>query len=72
MYVGSVVPGGGAFEVAAYSTLTSSEFMKTVPGRAKYGVKVGHAFEWVCLYCVAMVTVGVCGGPIGNTQDVGS
>ncbi len=42
MSVGSVVPGGGAYEVAAYATLTSSEFMASVPGRAKYGVKVGH------------------------------
>ena len=37
---GSVVPGAGAFEVAAYSALTSSEFMNTVRGRSKYGVKV--------------------------------
>ena len=38
---GSVVPGAGAFELAAYSALTSSEFMNTVKGRSKYGVKVG-------------------------------
>lgn len=37
---GSVVPGGGAFEVAAYVALTSTEFLSTVAGRAKYGVKV--------------------------------
>eukprot|EP00731_Ephydatia_muelleri_P023039 Em0015g622a len=36
---GSVVPGAGAFELAAYSALTSSEFMNTVKGRSKYGVK---------------------------------
>ena len=37
---GSVVPGAGAFEVVAHSVLTSAEFMNTVQGRAKYGVKV--------------------------------
>lgn len=36
---GSVIPGGGAYEIAAYVSLTSSEFMSTIPGRAKYGVK---------------------------------
>lgn len=41
---GSVVPGAGAFEVVANSILTSAEFMNTVKGRAKYGVKVW----WVC------------------------
>ena len=40
MFAGSVVPGGGAYEVAAYAALTSDEFMSTIPGRAKYGVKV--------------------------------
>ena len=41
MYLlGSVIPGGGAYEIAAYVSLTSSEFMSTIPGRAKYGVKV--------------------------------
>ena len=39
-YTGCVVPGGGAFEVAAYTSLSSSEFLATVSGRAKYGVKV--------------------------------
>ena len=38
---GSVVPGAGAFEVAAHAALTSAEFMNSVYGRAKYGVKVG-------------------------------
>ena len=38
---GSVVPGAGAFEVAAHAALTSAEFMNSVHGRAKYGVKVG-------------------------------
>ena len=37
---GSVVPGAGAFEVVAHSALTAPEFMNTVTGRAKYGVKV--------------------------------
>ena len=36
----SVVPGGGAFEVAVNAALTSPEFMNSVQGRAKYGVKV--------------------------------
>ena len=36
-----VVPGGGAFEVAAHAALTSAEFLNTVQGRAKFGVKVG-------------------------------
>ena len=35
-----VVPGGGAFEVAAHAALTSAEFLSTVPGRAKFGVRV--------------------------------
>ena len=37
---GSVVPGAGAFEVAAHAALTSAEFMNSVQGRAKYGIKV--------------------------------
>ncbi len=37
---GSVVPGAGAFEVAAHAALTSNEFVNSVKGRAKYGVKV--------------------------------
>ena len=37
---GSVVPGGGAYEVAIYSALTSTDFLSSVPGRAKFGVKV--------------------------------
>ena len=36
----SVVPGGGAFEVAVNAALTSPEFMNSVQGRVKYGVKV--------------------------------
>ncbi len=43
---GSVVPGGGAFEVVAHSALTSTEFLNTVKGRAKYGVKVRDHFSW--------------------------
>jgi T-complex protein 1 subunit zeta len=35
----SVVPGGGAFEVAVHAALTSAEFLNTVPGRAKFGVR---------------------------------
>lgn len=38
----SVVPGGGAFEVAAQAALTSPEFLASVQGRAKYGVKVSR------------------------------
>ena len=37
---GSVVPGAGAFEVAAHAALTSAEFLNSVKGRAKYGVRV--------------------------------
>lgn len=35
-----VVPGAGAFEVAAHAALTAAEFMNTISGRAKFGVKV--------------------------------
>ena len=35
-----IVPGAGAFEVAAYAALTAAEFINTIPGRAKFGVKV--------------------------------
>lgn len=35
---GSVVPGGGAFQVAAARRLTSDEFGKQVKGKAKWGV----------------------------------
>ena len=45
-----VVPGAGAFEVAAHAKLTSAEFMSTVPGRAKYGVKVINI-----LLCIGIV-----------------
>ena len=31
---------GGAFEVAAHAALTAAEFINTVPGRAKFGVRV--------------------------------
>ena len=41
---GSVVPGGGAFEVAVNSALTSADFMNSVQGRAKYGVKVSTIY----------------------------
>ncbi|WPG98031.1 t-complex protein 1 subunit zeta [Acrodontium crateriforme] len=34
----SVVPGGGAFQVACAARLTSDEFQKTVKGKAKWGV----------------------------------
>ena len=36
----SVVPGGGAFEIVAHDALTSAEFLNSVQGRAKFGVKV--------------------------------
>ena len=35
---GSVVPGGGAFQVACAAHLNSAEFKKQVKGKAKYGV----------------------------------
>ena len=38
----SVVPGGGAFEVAVHAALTSAEFLNTVPGREKFGVRVSE------------------------------
>lgn len=34
----SVVPGGGAFQVACASHLLSENFRKTVKGKAKWGV----------------------------------
>lgn len=34
----SVVPGGGAFQVACASHLSSDNFKKTVKGKAKWGV----------------------------------
>ena len=37
---GSVVPGAGAFEVAAHAALTSTDFINSIHGRAKFGVKV--------------------------------
>ena len=48
---GSVVPGAGAFEVAAHAALTSAEFLNSVQGRAKYGVKVSlesHPLAALC------------------------
>ena len=36
---GSVVPGGGAFQIACYSHLQSDNFKKTVKGKAKWGVE---------------------------------
>ncbi|EMD00091.1 hypothetical protein BAUCODRAFT_365103 [Baudoinia panamericana UAMH 10762] len=35
---GSVVPGGGAFQVAVASRLNSDDFQKSVKGKAKWGV----------------------------------
>ena len=37
---GSLVPGGGGYEVAAHTALTSPDFLSTVPGTAKNGVRV--------------------------------
>ena len=34
----SVVPGGGAFQIACAAHLTSDAFKKTVKGKAKWGV----------------------------------
>ena len=50
---GSVVPGAGAFEVAANAALTSSDFINSIHGRAKFGVKV----QKLCglLSCVPVV-----------------
>ena len=39
---GSVVPGAGAFEVAAHAALNSTEFINSIHGRAKFGVKVDN------------------------------
>lgn len=53
---GSVVPGGGAFEVAAHAVLTSAEFMNSVQGRAKYGVKVRPGVvSWCVIFEVVFV-----------------
>jgi T-complex protein 1 subunit zeta len=35
----SVVPGGGAFQVACAAHLSSENFRKTVKGKAKWGVE---------------------------------
>lgn len=44
----SVVPGAGAFEVAAHAALTSTEFINSIHGRAKFGVKVSCVHVHVC------------------------
>lgn len=58
---GSVVPGAGAFEVAAHAALTSAEFMNSVQGRAKYGVKVSvyllHCNDHLYVYYLKLLTV---------------
>ena len=58
---GSVVPGAGAFEVAAHAALTSAEFMNSVQGRAKYGVKVSvyllHCNAHLEVYYLELLTV---------------
>ena len=52
---GSVVPGAGAFEVAAHAALTSAEFLNSVQGRAKYGVKVRVCVcAHVCVTCAVL------------------
>ena len=51
---GSVVPGGGAYEVAVHCALNSAEFMNSVQGRAKYGVKVMFMFS-----CTLMNTLSI-------------
>lgn len=57
---GSVVPGAGAFEVAAHAALTSSEFLNSVKGRAKYGVKVRVALALgVCIIIVLLLVLGL-------------
>ena len=53
---GSVVPGGGAFEVVANYELMSAEFLNSVQGRAKFGVKVG-----VCFIVLARVNLSSTG-----------
>ena len=35
-----MVPGAGAFEVAAHTALNSQEFLKDVKGRQRLGIKV--------------------------------
>jgi len=58
---GSVVPGAGAFEVAAHAALTSAEFMNSVQGRAKYGVKVSvyllHCNDHLYVHYLELLTV---------------
>ena len=55
---GSVVPGAGAFEVAAHAALTSAEFLNSVKGRAKYGVKVSATKD--SSTCQRIFVVGIC------------
>ena len=76
---GSVVPGAGAFELAAYSVLTSSEFMNTVKGRSKYGVKVQTTFRWPFVVfffffksVLYLLWVGLCRGTTDNCEGARS
>jgi T-complex protein 1 subunit zeta len=66
---GSVVPGGGAFQVACAAHLESEQFKKTVKGKAKWGVSAfadallvipktlaansGHDIQDSCKHCAA-------------------
>ena len=49
---GAVVPGAGAFEIAAYSALM--EYKTSVKGRARLGIQVSvkHMSIYVCVACV--------------------
>ena len=44
-----VEPGAGAFEVAAHTALTSSDFLISVQGRAKFGVRVSECYMMINL-----------------------
>lgn len=54
-----MVPGGGAFEIAAHAALTSAEFMGSVQGRAKYGVTVSESEPSDVTVCVCVCAVGI-------------
>ena len=51
-----VVPGAGAFEVAAHAALTSNDFLISVQGRAKFGVRVSRCLHVDCFHfqCVLL------------------
>ena len=52
-----VVPGAGAFEVAAHTALTSSDFLISVQGRAKFGVRVSECYMMINLTRIDLVYI---------------